>query len=59
MIMKQKAFIDWESGILPKGEEVELFQELLSSGELGDLPAKYSRRAEELRSTGDIGDDEG
>jgi hypothetical protein len=56
--MKTRQLIDWESGILSKGEEECLFEELVESGELGELPAKYQRRAQELRAAGVIETDE-
>lgn len=52
--MKTRQLLDWECGMLDGGEEQALFEELVESGELGDLPAKYKRRADELRAAGMI-----
>jgi hypothetical protein len=58
MTMKTRQLLDWESGILNKGEETAMFEELVDSGELGELPAKYKRRADELRAAGMIEDED-
>lgn len=50
--MDSKAFLNWESGVLSKAEEVELFEELVHSGEIKTMPCRYEVRAKELVDAG-------